>query len=210
VPSETKMTLEGWRPSNRKPPSRSAKVNPIRTPAGSTKKIDVMPRSRASSATPYPAEPKKNRLAKAHDPRIPPNEVEGECEQAQDQHARGVDGQIVRKHQRQNRYNRQNDQFYDRQLLPSKSGPRPTRDCQIGHGCRLGHQAAQPGNNESGNKSVCCLVIFSIPLDRPDRHCGPRSRSFRPSRRRCTSSSCSDAAPAPFPPARPDLRAIFA
>src|SRR6266436_7401604 len=63
------------------------------------------------------------RLTEAHNSRVPPNEVEREREQAQDQHASGIDRQIVLQHERQKRGNRQNDQFHDRQLLPSKGGP---------------------------------------------------------------------------------------
>src|SRR5882724_7064132 len=89
------------------------------------------------------------RLTEAHNSRVPPNEVEREREQAQDQHASGIDRQIVLQHERQKRGNRQNDQFHDRQLLPSKGGPPRTRDRQGGNGCRLGHQAAPSGNNRS-------------------------------------------------------------
>ena len=148
---------------------------------------------------------KEHRLAEAHDSGVSPHQIERKREQAEDQDPRGVDRQIVLKHERQQRADREHCDFHDWQQPPSAR----TISCNgkpQGRRRRFCHQVASTSAPDTTPWICCRCDTLSIPLDRRDRRCVRRSRSYHPWRRPCTSSSCNAACPEPFRPARRGLR----
>ena len=142
MPSETKITLDGWRPSSRKPPSSSANVKPDQQ-AGRQHEQDRGDAEIAGDqrhAISGGAE--EHGLPETHDAGVAPDQIEREREQAEDQHPRRIDRQIVLQHQRQQRADHQHDDFDDRQHLPSARAAGTKRKPQRRRLCRFCHQVA--------------------------------------------------------------------
>jgi len=176
-----------------------------------------MPISRSIIATPYPAEPRippgqrsnsrvpqTSRTNRHRPPPPPPHMISTRwLDRPASPEARSG----------RNAVDRQNDHPYRTLLHPKEASttrtgppthPPPPR--------RMGVYSVikqHPSEHKSGNKILCRLVMFSKFLWINDPFAaGHNSSSFRPSQRRCTSSSCSDAVPEPFLPAAWTLSAF--
>ena len=154
----------------------------------------------------------EQRLAEAHDAGIAPHQVERHREQREDHDAGGEHRQIILQHQRQDqRGNSTRPSTIGRTLRPAAACP---HRCGASPAIRSRHRrrrrwpASPPPSaiRPSSAATSCSASALSIPWDRRDRRCARRSRSSRPWRPPCTSSSCSGACPEPFRRARRGLR----